>query len=110
MYGKTKINQQSFIDSIFKRVINLLNLKLISTKTETIYQMKSKPFLKKSFQKCGYISKKYRSIKLERNVIHKFSLYRIFDFTDEEEAKEVLNEQESIFMKSYDDRYGTFLY
>lgn len=88
----------------------MLNLELISTKTETIYQMKSKPFLKKSFQNCGYISKKYRSIKLERNVIHKFSLCRIFDFTDEEEAKEVLNEQESIFMKSYDDRYGTFLY
>lgn len=109
MYGKTKNNQKSVIDSLFKRVINLLNLELISTKTETIYQMKPKPFLKKSYQKCGYISK-YRSIKLERNVIHKFSLYRIFNFIDEEEAKEVLNEQESIFMKSYDDRYGTFLY
>lgn len=54
--------------------------------------------------------KKYRSIKLERNVIHKFSLYRILDFSDEEEAKEILNEQESVFMKSYDDRYGTFLH
>lgn len=109
MYGKTKNNQKSVIDSLFKRVINLLNLELISSKTETIYQMKPKPFLKKSYHKCGYISK-YRSIKLERNVIHKFSLYRIFNFIDEEEAKEVLNEQESIFMKSYDDRYGTFLY
>lgn len=72
--------------------------------------MKPKPFLKKIYQKYPYISKKYPSIKLERNVIHKFSLYRIFDFSDEQEDKEVLNEQESIFMKSYDDRYGTFLY
>ena len=55
---KQKLNNKSFIDSLFKRLINLLNWELTSTKTETIYQVKPKPFLKKSYQKCGYISKK----------------------------------------------------
>lgn len=51
---KQKLTNKSLIDCLFKRLINLLNWKLISKKTEKIYQMNPKPFLEESYQKCSY--------------------------------------------------------